>query len=473
MQKRLSALFVALCLLLCAVPSVGMAVRPTTEPIGNERSTALPAVKTPEGKLNLRFFPELGDWFEKHFAFRPELMTADAAIGAGVFGVSNVDSVIVGTDGWLYYASTLNDYCGRGQLTDAQIDGVVHNLGLIRDYARQNGADFLFTVAPNKNTLYPEHMPYYDRAAVSNVRNRDRLNAALADSDIAYVNLFDLFAQQNETLYLKQDSHWNNKGALLAYNAITAALGKAHPDYADVQATRKKDFAGDLAAMLYPAAHAKEYNYDYGAQNAYTTAAASVEEPFITTENLDAGGSLYMYRDSFGNSLLPFFASAYGTATFTKSFPMVLSNDLPAAKPDVFVMELVERNIDWLLKTPPVLPAPRREITLPQQCGESVDVTAEICPYSSEYIEISGNLLYDKEEGSVCVALTGADGKTAVYECYAALDADGNDGYLAYVPAADYPAGAPLTVTVLSVNGTVCAVRGSQTVVIGGSYETH
>ena len=83
MQKRLSALFVALCLVLCAVPSVGMAVRPTTEPIGNERTTALPALKTQDGTLNLRFFPELGDWFEKHFAFRAELMTADAAIEAG------------------------------------------------------------------------------------------------------------------------------------------------------------------------------------------------------------------------------------------------------------------------------------------------------------------------------------------------------------------------------------------------------
>lgn len=468
MQKRLAALFVALCLLLCAVPSVGMAFRPTTEPIGNERTTALPALKTQDGTLNLRFFPELGDWFEKHFAFRSELMTADAAIEAGVFSVSNVDSVIVGTDGWLYYASTLNDYLGRNQLTDAQIDGVFHNLGLIRDYAAENGADFLFTVAPNKNTLYPEHMPYYTRAAVSDVHNRDRLNAALAESDIAYVNLFDLFAEQNETLYLKQDSHWNNKGALLVYNEITAALGKAHPDYADVQATRKKDFEGDLAAMLYPASHAKEFNYDYGAQAAYTTAAASVEEPFITTENPDAGGTLYMYRDSFGNSLLPFFASAYGRATFTKSFPMVLSNDLPAASADVFVMELVERNIDWLLKTPPVLSAPQRDLTVPAQCGESTAVTAKICPYSSEYVEISGNLRYDKQEGSICVALTGADGKTAAYECYAALDADGNDGYLAYVPAAAYPAGTPLTVTVLSANGAACTVRGSQTVIIGG-----
>lgn len=57
-----------------------------------------PKLKTEEGAWNLDYFQEFEAYFQEHFAFRNELIYADAKIQTSLFGVSNVDTVIYGTD---------------------------------------------------------------------------------------------------------------------------------------------------------------------------------------------------------------------------------------------------------------------------------------------------------------------------------------------------------------------------------------
>lgn len=472
-KKCLPLIFTALCLILCLIPSVGMIFRPTTEPLGNEQPVELPALTDQDGALNLGFFTQLGKYFNQHFAFRSEALTADAKIMGGVFGTSNIDTVTVGTDGWLYYTATLDDYLGRDTFTSREVQDVIHNLRLIRDYVKGQGAEFLFTIAPNKNTLYPEHMPYYTSAKVSDVHNRDLLRAALAESDIPYADLFGIFEEQDEVLYFARDSHWNNKGALLAYDRILTALGKVHDDYSTAPVARRKDFVGDLSRMLYPAGAEPEYNYYYGAEERYeyVTDTKSVEDGRIITANPDATGRLYMYRDSFGNALLPFFAAAYGDATFTKAFPMILPADLASSKPDTFVMELVERNLDWLITQPPVFPAP--ELSWYKLSGEQENaVTAEAkpCLYSKDYIQFSGeidsSLLADGDV--LYVAVTDGEGSTATYECYGMRGEGEKTGFLAYAHSEDYPSDGELNISVIKQSGSEFIKLGSAKVTIGG-----
>ena len=124
MKKILLLLFVALCMVLCVIPSLGMTLFPTNERIGNEPETPLPSVKTEEGGFNSAFLPELGTYFEKHFAFRPQSIDADARVQSGLFKTSNLDTVTVGDNGWLYYSSTLDDYLGRNTLSTREINEI-------------------------------------------------------------------------------------------------------------------------------------------------------------------------------------------------------------------------------------------------------------------------------------------------------------------------------------------------------------
>jgi hypothetical protein len=476
-KKIFLLLFTALCLILCIIPSAGMIFAPSNELIGNEKETPLPSWTAEDGSFNLKYFTELGKYFETHFAFRAETIDADAKLMAGVFQTSDIDTVTVGTDGWLYYSSTLADYRGDNLFTERETADLVHNLQLIRDYAKSQGAEFLFTVAPNKNTLYPEHMPYYIKAE-DGKRNRDLVNEALADSDIPYVNLFTLFEEQDEELYFARDSHWNNQGALMVYDAVLTALGKAHDDYSTAAVSRKKDFFGDLAAMLYPKGAEAEYNSYYGAEDkySYTTDTKSVEDSYIQTQNPSATGSLYMYRDSFGNSLLPFFAGEYNTATFTKAFPMILEFDLQSTKPDTFVMELVERNLDWLITRPPIFSSPRMTCLKAEPSEEKVDYTVEAksCQYSPMFLEFSGTVdssALDPED-IIYVSVTDNSGKTSVYECYGlTCDEDGKTAFAAYTHADEYAAQQELDISVIIQKGDGFIELGTDKVKTGGNDE--
>ena len=206
---------------------------------------------------------------------------------------------------------------------------------------------------------------------------------ALAHSSVEYCNLFPVFEKQDETLYFSRDSHWNSKGALLAYNTILSKLGKPHDDFSSTTPSQREDFVGDLNKMIYPSSSVAELNYYYDAEGTYryATDTSSVEEPLIRTNNDNAQGTLFMYRDSFGNALLPFFASAFGDAVFSKSFPIMLDFALEQYQPNDVVFEIAERNIEWFLTQPPLMRAPIIEA---QQIDLSTDKSFELSVKESE-----------------------------------------------------------------------------------------
>lgn len=358
-KKGSSYIYVALCLLLCMLPFVGMAVYGTDATTENRTLATLPpAVR--DGKLNTDYFEELGAYFEDHFSFREELVTVDALIQSKVFSVSNVDTVIAGTDGWLYYTDTLDDYLGTNTMNPRQVFQVANNLSLLQRYVTEHGAKFVFTVAPNKNSLYGEHMPYYAGKRVGEEKNISLLEPQLARAGISYVDLFSVFERFDETLYLKRDSHWNGKGAVLAYNTIFDALTAEHERYETVDVVREKSEVGDLNRMLYPLAAKPEWNYDYqtGESWNYTGEAQDVEAAWIQTACGGGDGSLLMFRDSFGNTLLPLMAEQFEQAAFSKGVPYLIGRYMEECAPDVVIAEKVERNLDEYLTAPPVMEGP-------------------------------------------------------------------------------------------------------------------
>ena len=436
MKNITRLVFSLLCMVVLLVPSVGSIFSRPSGPIGNETAAVKP-------KVNLNLLSDAGTYFEKTFAFRPQAITADSRIMTGLFQTSSIGTVVAGKDDWLYYTDSVNDFLGRDPLSEAELVGAARNLKLLQEYTEQQGIQFVFTIAPNKNTLYGTHMPYYESLEASSVHNRDGFAEAIEGQGIHYVDLFTLFENEPQTLYFKQDSHWNNAGALLAYDAILSSIGKEHDDFADADVQKKKSHVGDLAKMLFPGAGEPEYDYDYGQTKRYqyVGASQSVENAMVETKCKDASGSLYMYRDSFGNSLLPFFASAYEKAVFTKAFNTDIEAALQKNEPDIFIMELVERNIDWLLTMPPLIPAPVTEgVSVDATEDRGLEVQAGASQNANRYLEVSGTFddTEEKVYDQILLAVTGPDGKDEVFECYRSLADEGKTGFRAYLYAEDY-----------------------------------
>lgn len=450
-MKNKPMIFIVVCLVLCLIPSVGMLFFPTNQTTENKAMAEPPVMYERDGSFNRSFFQDFERYFNEHMALRNEMVSADAKVQSGLFAESNVSGVICGTDGWLYYSSTLNDYLGLDVMSERELFNLANNIGLVQDYLKDRGIGFAFTIAPNKNTLYPEHMPYYKDQIVDTRHSAILLAPYLAEQKISYVDLFTLFEGVEEPLYLLRDSHWNNKGALMAYDAVMDKLKIPHKDYASVEPKRIRNENGDLNKMLYSFYGSLEENYDYGLPQEFTYEKenATVEDGWIVTRNPEGWKDLLMFRDSFANTLIPFFSNAFENAYYSKGEPNSMESLVETHNPDFVVIQKVERNISKYLESPPILTPPTAE--LPNKLTiANTDTTLEtdFCMYDANYYQISGELDINRmePEAQVLVAVDGT-----VYRAYLT----GENGYLLYLKA-DAFAKAEAEIEVYILNPSKC-----------------
>ncbi len=411
-MKKGKLIYCILFFAICLCPSLGMLVTKQETSSENRQLSEFPSPKTEEGKINVEWLSQAGDYFQEHFAFRNELVTGNALIHGRLLETSTADGVIQGKNGWLYYKDSLDDYLGQELLSDRSLFNIAHMLSMTQQALEEKGVNFLFTIAPNKNSLYGDNMPYYDKLKVSDQTNRENLESWLKTEKVAYADLYQALMDEDEVLYHARDSHWNNKGAALAADVLMDALGKEHDSYEGESYTVRRDYTGDLDTMLYPLAPTADDEIYYDKETTYATVEEiqSNFDPRITTVNPVKEGSLVMYRDSFGNALLPYMADAYANAYFSRGIPYQLM-DVETHSADTVIIERAERFLPEMSQFPPVLTAKEISLTEDQELQGSdgaVDVkikpqgmTAQLSGRIKEGLLDTDSRIYLKVNGSV------------------------------------------------------------------------
>ena len=411
-MKKGKLIYCILFFAICLCPSLGMLVTKQETSSENRQLSEFPSPKTEEGKINVEWLSQAGDYFQEHFAFRNELVTGNALLHGRLLETSTADGVIQGKNGWLYYKDSLDDYLGQDLLSDRSLFNIAHMLSMTQQALEEKGVNFLFTIAPNKNSLYGDNMPYYDKLKVSDQTNRENLESWLTTEKVAYADLYQALMEEDEVLYHARDSHWNNKGAALAADVLMDALGKDHDSYERESYTVRRDYTGDLDTMLYPLASTADDEIYYDKETTYATVEEiqSNFDPRITTVNPVKEGSLVMYRDSFGNALLPYMADAYANAYFSRGIPYQLM-DVETHSADTVIIERAERFLPEMSQFPPVLTAKEISLTEDQELQESdgaVDVkikpqgmTAQLSGRIKEGLLDTDSRIYLKVNGSV------------------------------------------------------------------------
>lgn len=411
-MKKGKLIYCILFFAICLCPSLGMLVTKQETSSENRQLSEFPSPKTEEGKINVEWLSQAGDYFQEHFAFRNELVTGNALLHGRLLETSTADGVIQGKNGWLYYKDSLDDYLGQELLSDRSLFNIAHMLSMTQQALEEKGVNFLFTIAPNKNSLYGDNMPYYDKLKVSDQTNRENLEGWLKTEKVAYADLYQALMEEDEVLYHARDSHWNNKGAALAADVLMDALGKDHDSYEGESYTVRRDYTGDLDTMLYPLASTADDEIYYDKETTYATVEEiqSNFDPRITTVNPVKEGSLVMYRDSFGNALLPYMADAYANAYFSRGIPYQLM-DVETHSADTVIIERAERFLPEMSQFPPVLTAKEISLTEDQELQGSdgaVDVkikpqgmTAQLSGRIKEGLLNTDSRIYLKVNGSV------------------------------------------------------------------------
>jgi len=445
-SPRSSLLFCILFVILCALPCAAMPLTHAAA-AGNETLSAKPALVYANGALNPNYLPELSDYLADHTAFRAELITARAHAAAALFGESSSDQVILGKDGWLFYARELPDYEGSQPMSDRRIWCAAHSLCLMQEYAASRGASFLFAAAPNKSTIYPQQMP--DRYLKSELPgNLDRLYKELTRQGVSYADVRPALREAQAQTYFAWDSHWNGYGSALAHDAMMRALGR---DASTAQETfAPAAHSGDLQGMLYPADTRTEQAAALARSRsfAYSGTVRGADDLTICTQSAAGEGSLVMFRDSFGNALHEDMAESYAAALFSRLMPYDLTL-LDGQNADTLVIELVERNLVRLAQDAPLMPAPVRTLgAVPASADGTASLRATQDSAVAGCVRYDGSVLCEKMDGNSEIFLM-LDG--TVYE--AAPVGEMENSFTLWAPAAADAA------VLVRCGGVWCAVK--------------
>ena len=362
MKKKV--VFIIIYVLLCLAPLATVPFSKDTSATEKRTLSAFPEIMN-EGKPNLSFFTEFDAWFTDHMGGRAYLVEAQTALKEKLFYESAESSVILGSNDWLFYEKTADDYSRVQTVSDRNINNIATTLLLMQEYCEERGAEFIFTVAPNKNTLYPDNMPaWYIRT--DGKSNLMLLTKALSQKGVHYADLRAAFGSEQKILYQPRDSHWTYEGGMLAYRTIVSQLNSKHDLFKQVTFTERADWDADLVNMIYPNApdtdlqSYPEIEYTFSVKGA---GAVSDEALVIETTGGAGEGTLLMFRDSFGNTTWRYFAQAFRNAEFERAVPYRMSG-VDRLSADTVILEIVERNLINLAEKAPMMEAPKRELTL-------------------------------------------------------------------------------------------------------------
>lgn len=490
-MKILRGLYIFFFIGICFSLFVLMPFSKSDMKVEKREASGFPKIKKEDGKLNMDYFDELTDYFTDNFAFRQELATADAIWKSKLLGSSNNQKAVVGKNEWLYFNGSLNDYLGRELLNEREVYAASKTISLMQEYTESKNCSFIFTVAPNKNTLYPKNMPdnYLAAEGDTNIEHlRDQMNKTQVNSvdgtpeAINYVDLQEAFLSQDKVLYHKWDSHWNNEGATFACDKLLTSIGKEHYDYMNEPYTIEKNHKGDLWQLIYPSWNKMDENVIYQKEHEYTyvNPVESVEDMFIMTSCPGKDGSVVMFRDSFGNALLPYVADEYGNGLFLKGMPLnVKQVELSGAT--TLIYEVVERNIPNIIAYLPVMDAPYRGDDIGQivyeATGEDASAMTDVTDVTDsnttmEYEDKVQQLVvygkidpeYVETDSDIFIKLTKPDGTESYFEATPASYEKREDGddlsdyYGAYLNKEDAPSGSTAEV-LISKNGGIYTTK--------------
>ncbi len=371
-------------------PLVDQFVRPASvrEPL-NENRKARPRPAFPTTARQMSAFPEA---YEAHhadtFGLRDVLLRWNSRVKLGVFGQAPTPTLVIDDSGWVDYAAEHTLDIWRGALPMSATAQKEWNdyFELCRDFCARGDAQYFFLAVPNKETIYPDHVParftrigpsHFDQLVAGLtpelrpvfLDTRADLRAARADDTPPWDYLYSLYG-----------THWNGRGTWVTYLSLMRAFGSVRDDVHALSSDEVRltvddwptlDTWGPRMYLPEQFLHKVERPEILGARRWQEIESASA--PFTRWFARNPGSSgprVLVFHDSFGASLEDLFASTFFEVTFVQSWfdpAVVLSRH-----PDIVLEERVER----VFAGPPVVTLIGREIMQqekpPPEAGELV-----------------------------------------------------------------------------------------------------
>lgn len=360
-------------------------------------------VFAPVPQLNRRLPETLNLYLRDHFGFRGWFVTLNALLRAKLLHTSTTPKVIVGKQGFLFYAAegAVENYMGVKPIGDCELESWVQLFERRARWLASRNVPLVVALVPDKESVYPEMMPSGIAYSGPSKRRADRFAEAIRSrTHISLVHLRPVLIDEKKRhlTYLLTDTHWSQWGAYVGYRELLRAINQAAPQLAksigrplempDLSFGTDR-YPGDLNRML-------------GLNTIAPEVVNTLEplHPAMITGNPDtviaAGSSnpsqprLVMFRDSFGVGLIPYLGTHFSHiyAPTTWGFD---PQDVLREKADLVVIEMVERAFNDVVPTDPenALRLPSEAIVNPRVWG-ILDAPQPGVNVSGSVVHVSG-----------------------------------------------------------------------------------
>jgi alginate O-acetyltransferase complex protein AlgJ len=315
----------------------------------------------------------LDEWFQDHFGFRSKLVQWYGVSRYFGLGVSPSSEVVRGKDGWLYYATDegLNDYINGNPLPPGELENWRQTIVRARDWCRARGIAYVFTIPPDKSVIYPEYFDDHVRQ-VSPVSRADQVFTATLDTGVVVdVRQALLAGKSQDRLFQKTDTHWNERGAFLAYQQIINAVHRqlpavpAAPDRSAFNAMSRMLSGRDLASLmgLKWVIGEEDLRLVPRKPHAYVVVeppgewATSADGRIVTEIPGSTLPRAVVFRDSFTSLMAPYLSEHFSRVVY------LWQNNFDAADvlkehADVVIEEIVGRHLYNFIPSPELIPDP-------------------------------------------------------------------------------------------------------------------
>lgn len=268
-----------------------------------------------------------------------------------------------GRNDWLFLGNDHNSTVAKLKLVDnpsvEQIIAIHDSFYKVSETGAKFGVGIFLIVGPNKSSIYPEYLP--EKLIPSKIKYSSFFLSKLRGIPglTVYDPTDDLISAKNNynELYWRTDTHWNHKGAFVAFSGFARLLNIRTPN---VDFTQGAPFAGDLIRISklkdFPLHSFDNWNVVWRDETAWVEKEIPDEQKttfgsstIVSNANPISNKYIWVVGDSFAGSLKQYFNATFKEVRYIGHWEQKL-NSLPdelikaERKPDLIVIVRVERS---------------------------------------------------------------------------------------------------------------------------------
>lgn len=343
----------------------------------NRYLAAFPQILNDEGQLEAGFKSGFESWFNDHVGFRSTFAQIGSGFSYRLLQKSPTSKVVLGKDGWMFYTGDRNIEIadGRYEIDIARLEEIKRTQEELQAWLAEQGIEYVLILPTSKVSIYPEMLGGGGAGRKTPVDIvADYLEA---NTTIRVVRLKEaLFeAKQQNNVFFKTDTHWNENGLYAAYQKIISDFNRwGMINSKPIAVSKEQDLLkGEFSAMMgnieliapesfdkiiIPESHANPVTdpMQIDALEQLKDAVSIRNRSFQYANHTVEEKSLLVYGDSmFGSfeSVAQLFAQHFSEFTFLWINQLEFQNQITQQaidylKPDIVALEITERYIDQL-----------------------------------------------------------------------------------------------------------------------------